>query len=169
MAETDMKTISELDYYVKKFNEYTIFPVVVNDDSHNVTRKVFFDAIKTQIIGYELTGTLAAGSTDISLSSTGTTYAADRAYAIGDRVTVTDQQTQVTKNYICINPIADSENWETDAGNFVEYSLLNTDSTVDIYTDTFGVNPTAVSIANNAITITFPSQSAAVNVKVRVW
>lgn len=167
MAETDMKTISELDYYVKKFNEYTIFPVVVNDDSHNVTRKVFFDAIKTQIIGYELTGTLAAGSTDITLSSTGTTYAASRAYVIGDRVTVTD--TQVTKNYICINPIANSTNWETDAGNFVEYSLLNTDSTVDIYTDTFSVNPTAVSIANNAITLTFPSQSNAVNVKVRVW
>ena len=162
MAETDQKTISELDYYGDIFNEYTIIPFVVNYDSHNRTRKVYFDAMKTQIVGYELVGTLNAGDETIALSSTGTTYASNTNYAVGSRVT------NNSKNYICIKEVTTSSNWETDGSSFVEYPLLTTDSTVDIYTDTFGVNPTSVSIADNAITLTFSAQSANVGVKVRV-
>ena len=41
-------------------------------------------------------------------------------------------------------------------------------STIDIYTDTFGVNPTNVSVSAGSITLTFEAQSNAVGVKVRV-
>lgn len=45
---------------------------------------------------------------------------------------------------------------------------IATTSTIDIYTDTFGVNPTNVAVASGQITITFEAQSSAVGVKVRV-
>lgn len=46
-------------------------------------------------------------------------------------------------------------------------SILTT-STIDIYTDVFGVNPTAISVATGSVTLTFPVQSANIGVKVRV-
>lgn len=46
---------------------------------------------------------------------------------------------------------------------------INTSSTVDFYTDTFGVNPTNVTISNGSITLTFEAQQSNLGVKVRVW
>lgn len=45
---------------------------------------------------------------------------------------------------------------------------ITTDSTFDFYTDTYGVNPTAISVSTGSITLTFESQSTSVGVKVRV-
>lgn len=48
-------------------------------------------------------------------------------------------------------------------------SLITTASTIDVYTDTFGVNPTDVAISTGSVTLTFNAQSDAVSIKVRVW
>ena len=45
---------------------------------------------------------------------------------------------------------------------------ITTESTIDVYTDTFGVDPTAVSVSAGAVTLTFAAQSSNVKVKVRV-
>jgi len=45
---------------------------------------------------------------------------------------------------------------------------ITTSSTIDIYTDTFGVNPSNVAVTTGQIVLTFPTQASAVGVKVRV-
>ena len=45
---------------------------------------------------------------------------------------------------------------------------ITTSSTIDVYTDTFGVNPTAISVSTGSVTLTFPAQASNVGVKVRV-
>lgn len=47
-------------------------------------------------------------------------------------------------------------------------SLITTDSTIDIYTSVYGVNPSAVTISSGQVVLTFEAQSAALNVKVEV-
>ena len=47
-------------------------------------------------------------------------------------------------------------------------AAITTSSTVDVYTDTYGVNPTAISVANGSVTLTFDEQAADLGVKVRV-
>lgn len=46
-------------------------------------------------------------------------------------------------------------------------SILTT-STIDIYTDKFGINPTNVTISTGSITLTFEAQSSNLEIKVRV-
>ena len=169
MAETDMKPLSELDLYNQALDANSLLPMTVNISNSNVTRKVYFPAIKIQIAGYELVGTLTAGSTSITLSSAGTTYNQQTPYAVGDKITYTGDD-EITRNYICVKAISATtgRNWNTDAPNFAEYTPLGSDSTVDIFTSVFGVNPTEVSVSNSAITLTFPSQSSDSSVQVRV-
>lgn len=45
---------------------------------------------------------------------------------------------------------------------------IHTTSTIDIYTDTFGINPTAVTVAEGSVTLTFDAQASDVAVKVKV-
>lgn len=45
---------------------------------------------------------------------------------------------------------------------------ITTNSTIDIYTDTFGVNPTDVVVAAGSVTLTFEAQASDLGVKVRV-
>lgn len=47
-------------------------------------------------------------------------------------------------------------------------AAITTTSTLDFYTDTYGINPTAVSVSTGSVTLTFEEQSADVGVKVRV-
>ena len=47
-------------------------------------------------------------------------------------------------------------------------SSILTTSTIDVYTDTFGVNPTAISVAAGSVTLTFPAQQTNIGVKVRI-
>lgn len=166
MAETDMKAISEFALYNRLLDQNSLIGMTVNPSGSNVTRKVYFSALKTQIEGYEIIGTLTAGSTSITLSSAGSTYNDQTTYSIGDRVTYTDSD-EVTRNYICIHACT-AANWETNSRYFVEYTPINSNSDIRISTTKLGVNPTDSSIANNAITLTFPEQNADIGVKVRV-
>ena len=42
-------------------------------------------------------------------------------------------------------------------------------ASLEVFTDTFGVNPTDITISGNNISLTFEAQSSTVNVKVRLW
>lgn len=46
---------------------------------------------------------------------------------------------------------------------------ITTSSNFDFYTDTYGVNPTNVSVSTGVITLTFPAQQSDLSVKVRVF
>lgn len=48
-------------------------------------------------------------------------------------------------------------------------AAITTGSSFDFYTDTFGVNPTGVSVSTGSITLTFSEQASDVGVKVRVF
>lgn len=166
MAETDVKSLDALDLYNNTFDENSIIPVTVRVSGSSVTRKVYYPALKTALTGYDIIGTLTAGSTSLTLSSVGSTYDEQTAYSAGARVTYTGDD-EITRNYICIKSCT-AGNWETNGKCFVEYPLLDSNSTVDIYTSVFGVSPTSVSISNNAITLAFPEQNADIGVKVRI-
>ena len=47
-------------------------------------------------------------------------------------------------------------------------NAITTDSKFDFYTSIFGVNPTAVTVSNGSITLTFDAQKTNMNVEVRV-
>lgn len=47
-------------------------------------------------------------------------------------------------------------------------SLITANSTVDVYTSTWGVNPASVVVSAGKVVLTFEAQSAALNVKVEV-
>lgn len=48
-------------------------------------------------------------------------------------------------------------------------AAITTASNFDFYTDTFGVNPTNVSVSTGVLTLTFPAQQSDLSVKVRVF
>lgn len=47
-------------------------------------------------------------------------------------------------------------------------SKITTSSVIDVYTDVFGVNPTGMTVSSGSITLTFTSQSSAVNIRIEV-
>lgn len=167
MGETDVKSLDSLDLYNNTFDENSIIPVTVRVSGSSVTRKVYYPALKTALTGYDIIGTLTAGSTSLTLSSAGSTYDEQTAYSAGARVTYTGAD-EVTRNYICIKSCT-AGNWETNSRYFVEYTPINSNSNIRIFTTKYGVNPSDVSISNNAITMTFEAQSSDIGVKVRVY
>lgn len=46
---------------------------------------------------------------------------------------------------------------------------ITSGSTIDIYTDVYGVNPSNVSVGTGTISLTFPAQASDLSVKVRVF
>lgn len=161
MAETDMKPLSELDLYNENFDENSLLPMTVRPSGSNITRKVYFGALKIQIDGYDIVGTLTAGSTSITLSSFGSAYDDNaNSHAVGELVTVS------SKNYICFAACSKA-NWATNSRYYVEYNLIDSNSTIKVFTNP-ALNYESISVASNAVTLTFEEQSSDVAVKVRV-
>ena len=46
---------------------------------------------------------------------------------------------------------------------------ITTSSTIDVFVDTWGVNPESVTVATGSVTLTFEAQESALGVKVRVY
>lgn len=46
---------------------------------------------------------------------------------------------------------------------------ITTSSTIDVFVDTFGVNPTAMSVSTGSVTLAFEAQESDLGVKVRVY
>lgn len=161
MANSDMKTISELTDFPDLLAEDSVFPVVANLGEHLATRKITYLQLKTMISGYELTGTLTAGSTSITIpSSAPSAYSESTAYTVGTRVT-NDQKT-----YICVNDCSAGQ-WATNCVNFVEIEDIGSSSNIRVLTNP-ALNYDSISVSNGAVTLTFASQSSDVAVKVRV-
>lgn len=165
--DTEMKPLSELELFNTSLDANSLVPMTVNQSGSNITRKVYFPALKIAIAGYELKGVLTAGSTSITLSSVGLSYNDQNAYVAGDKVTHTDSD-EVTRNYICFQSCS-AANWETNRRYFVEYPLVDSDSNIRVSTTKFGLNPTDVSVSNSAVTLTFAEQSEDIGVKVRIY
>lgn len=171
MAKTDPKSLAELELYNNSLNENSIVPITVNQSGSNVTRRVYFPTLKTQIAGYELTGVLTAGSTSVTLQSVGTTYNQQNAYNVGDLVTYTGAD-EVVRNYICIKACT-AANWETNGRYFAEYTPISANSKIAVYTRV-GNNPyvltsePTVTLTNNAITLEFTAQADDILIKVVV-
>ena len=51
----------------------------------------------------------------------------------------------------------------------LESNKITSKSLLDIYTDTYGVNPTAATVSAGSVTLTFEAQEENIGVKVRVW
>ncbi|MBR2246049.1 MAG: hypothetical protein IJ880_03335 [Bacilli bacterium] len=168
MAETDFKALGSFPLYNKKLDANSISLMSVKPSGSRITRAVYFPLLKLMCSGYELIGTLTAGSTSVTLSSAATeTYNDQHTYSVGSRVSHTDDD-EVTRNYMCIKAVTTAANWQTNAENFAEYTPLDSNSTVDIFTSVFGVNPTDVTISGSSVTLTFEAQQSDVGVKVRV-
>lgn len=45
---------------------------------------------------------------------------------------------------------------------------ITSDSLIDIYTDVYGVNPTAATATTGSLTLTFEAQQSAINIRVRI-
>ena len=50
----------------------------------------------------------------------------------------------------------------------IQHSIITTDRTIEIFTDTYGVNPINAVVTTGQIVLTFASQASDVGVKVRV-
>lgn len=50
----------------------------------------------------------------------------------------------------------------------IQHDVITTTTTIEIYTDTFGVNPTNAVVTNGQIVLTFNAQASDVGVMVRV-
>lgn len=48
-------------------------------------------------------------------------------------------------------------------------AAITTSSTIDFYTDAFGVNPTNAVVTTGQVVLTFEAQQSAIGVKARVW
>lgn len=59
------------------------------------------------------------------------------------------------------------------AANATSISFTNAaiaaSTAIDIYTDAYGVEPTAANIASSTLTLTFAKRTSAMTVKIRVW
>lgn len=166
MATSDMKTISDLDAFNETLNVTACLPIVVEVDNVKTTDKIYYPALKTHINGYSIYGLLTAGSTSVTISSIGPAYDNNTVYSAGAIVTESD------KHYVCIAPVS-AGNWETNGSSFVEYPLLDSNSTIDVYTKV-GDNPyvatpvVSCTLANNEVTLAFTAMASDALVKVKV-
>ena len=161
MANSDMKTISELTDFPDLLAEDSVFPVVANLGEHLATRKITYLQLRKMILGYELTGVLTAGNTSVTITSVpAAAYAGSTTYTVGDLVT------NDNKNYICVNGCT-STNWDTDCVNFAEIDTIDANSNIQVFTNPT-LNYDSISVASGAVTLTFAEQDSDVAVKVRV-
>lgn len=89
---------------------------IVSEEALTAIASDIKTAIEARAIYTELTGTLTAGSTSLTLSNAG----------------------------------------------------ISASSTIDVYTEVFGINPTDVVVATGSVTLTFEEQGVDLGVKVRV-
>lgn len=122
---------------------------VVNQESDQGTKKITFSNLITQILG----SILANNGT----TSTAGTKALDAAYGKTLNDTKEDAPTELTSTLSVGSTSVTFSN-----------AAITTSSLIDIYTDTYGVNPTAVSVSTGSATLTFTAQGSAVSVKILV-
>lgn len=110
-----------------------------------------------------------------------TTQEEKQYYVSRDEGTVTEQGTPFTAYYMNalegrINAAFAAMNIEV-TGTLIagqtsltisDNSILTT-STIDVYTDTYGISPESITVATGSVTLTFEAQASDLGVKVRVY
>lgn len=87
-----------------------------------------------------------------------------------------DLQTAAKTIFGAINELKNGSTWLDVTGTLlagettltIQNAAITTDSTLDFFTNVFGVNPTNVVVSNGSVTLTFESQASDLGVKVRI-
>lgn len=145
-----VKKISELDQAVELYNG-CCFPIVQND----TTKRVTFQTMREEM----------ANSSEL-------------AAKLATKVSVEDGKGLSTNDFTDAEKtkLASIEMYKEVSGTIsvggtsitLSNAAITTTSTIDIYTDKWGVNPESVVVSNGSVTITFEAQETALGVKVRV-
>ena len=145
-----VKKISELDQAVELYNG-CCFPIVQND----TTKRVTFQTMRQEIADSEEMAAKLA--TKVSVEA-------------GKGLSTNDFTTAEKTKLANIEMYKEVSGTIAVGGTSITLSdaAITTSSTIDIYTDVFGVNPESVSVSTGSVTITFAAQETALGVKVRV-
>lgn len=181
MAETDIK-ISELTT-AESTNASTLFVVSITDGQTYASRKISSAELATLLLGvlaypdalsttakdiFGAINELAAGG-----GGGGSSVAWSQLIGTGAKIaeiTINGTTTDV------FAPVSGGATYKDVTGTLtagqttitLQDAAILTTSTVEIYTDVFGVNPTSVVVAAGSVTITFPAQASNIGVKARI-
>lgn len=145
-----VKKISELDQAVELYNG-CCFPIVQND----TTKRVTFQTMREEMANSSELAAKLAEKVDVE---------------DGKGLSTNDFTTAEKTKLASLEPILEVTGTIAVGGTSITLSdaAITTTSTIDIYTDTWGVNPESVSVATGSVTITFAAQESTLGVKVRV-
>lgn len=181
MAETDIK-ISELTT-AESTNASTLFVVSITDGQTYASRKISSAELATLLLDvltypdalsttakdiFGAINELAAGG-----GGGGSSVAWSQLIGTGAKIaeiTINGTTTDV------FAPVSGGATYKDVTGTLtagqttitLQDAAILTTSTVEIYTDVFGVNPTSVVVAAGSVTITFPAQANNIGVKARI-
>lgn len=179
MAETDIK-ISELTT-AESTNASTLFVVSITDGQTYASRKISSAELATlllDILTYpnDLDTTakdIFGAINELAAGGGGSSVAWSQLIGTGAKIA------EITINGVTTDvfaPVSGGATYTDVAGTLTagqttitlqDAAILPT-STVEIYTDVFGVNPTSVVVAAGSVTITFPAQANNIGVKARI-
>lgn len=145
-----VKKISELDQAVELYNG-CCFPIVQND----TTKRVTFQTMRQEIADSEEMAAKLA--TKVSVEA-------------GKGLSTNDFTTAEKTKLANIEMYKEVSGTIAVGGTSITLSdaAITTSSTIDIYTDAWGVNPESLSVSNGSVTITFEARESVLGVKVRV-
>lgn len=119
------------------------------DSSDNKTKKVLASDLKGD---------------DVSIGYTGTASSSAVRY----------QRVGINSTYTEINGTKYMEQTKTvstsaDTTYTFSHSSITTSSVIDVYADTFGINPSNVAVTNGSCVVTIPKQSSAISLGIRIY
>lgn len=115
-------------------------------------------------------------ASDTGYSSMKMTIAALASKLLGGTQYAADLETAAKTIFGAINELKRGSSWLDVSGTLlagettltIQNAAITPNSTLDFYTDVFGVNPTNVTVSAGSVTLTFESRSSDLGVKVRI-
>lgn len=181
MAETDIK-ISELTT-AESTNASTLFVVSITDGQTYASRKISSAELATLLLDV-LTYPDALSTTakdifgainEVAAGGGGGGSSVAWSQLIGTGAKIAEITINGTTTDV-FAPVSGGATYKDVTGTLtagqttitLQDAAILTTSTVEIYTDVFGVNPTSVVVATGSVTITFPAQANNIGVKARI-
>lgn len=181
MAETDIK-ISELTT-AESTNASTLFVVSITDGQTYASRKISSAELATLLLDVltypdALTTTakdIFGAINELAAGGGGGGSSVAWSQLIGTGAKIAEITINGTTTDI-FAPVSGGATYKDVTGTLtagqttitLQDAAILTTSTVEIYTDVFGVNPTSVVVAAGSVTITFPAQANNIGVKARI-
>lgn len=183
MAETDIK-ISELTT-AESTNASTLFVVSITDGQTYASRKISSAELATLLLDVlTYPDALSTTAKDIfgainELAAGGGGGGGGSSVAWSQLIGTGAKIAEITINGTTTDvfaPVSGGATYKDVTGTLtagqttitLQDAAILTTSTVEIYTDVFGVNPTSVVVAAGSVTITFPAQANNIGVKARI-